>query len=78
MPEIDEALLADLRCPRSHVPLVQRGAWLYTTDPACARKYPIRNGIPVLLIEAGVEVDDEEFARTVGGLNAAPTDETTD
>ena len=67
---IDETLLADMRCPVSHAKLVQCGDWLYTTDSASRRKYPIRNGIPVLLIDAGVVVDDEEFGRAVAESSA--------
>lgn len=63
---IDEDWLADLRCPLSRSPLVRSGDWLYTTDRATRRKYPIREGIPVLLIDAGVEVTNEEFERAVG------------
>ncbi len=65
MAEIDEELLKIMECPVGHVPLVQAGDWLYSTDPETRRKYPIRNGIPILLIEESQEADPEEFDRVM-------------
>ena len=67
----NDAWLADLQCPLSKTPLVRSGDWLYSTDETTARKYPIRNGIPVLLVDAGVVVSKEEFARVVGDRTEA-------
>lgn len=61
--EIDKELLAIMVCPISRAPLVQRGDWLYSTDRDTRRKYPIRDGIPVMLIDESEEVDQEEFDR---------------
>jgi hypothetical protein len=58
---INPELLSILVCPQSHAPLVQRGEWLYSTDPATRRRYPIRDGIPVMLIEESQQVDEKEF-----------------
>jgi uncharacterized protein YbaR (Trm112 family) len=33
--------------------LVQNGAWLVCQEADCRRKYPIREGIPVMLIDEG-------------------------
>lgn len=63
---IDPKLLEIMECPVSHKPLVQRGEWLYSTDPATRRKYPIRDGIPIMLVEESAEASQEEFARAVG------------
>ncbi|MFQ5414301.1 MAG: Trm112 family protein [Phycisphaerae bacterium] len=65
MTELDRELLAILRCPQTHAPLVQVGDWLYSTDAKTRRKYPIRDGIPVMLVEESVEVDEDEFAATM-------------
>lgn len=59
-------LLAILRCPYcvsgetrkpgsdpGQLELVQDGAWLVCQEPDCGRKYPIREDIPVMLIEEG-------------------------
>jgi len=50
---LSEEFLAILACPfcKSKVELV--GNWLVCTNAECARKYPIRNDIPVMLIEEG-------------------------
>ena len=63
MNKIDEVLLKDLACPESHAPLVQVGDWLYSTDPETRRRYPIRDGIPIMLIEEAETVGPEEFER---------------
>jgi uncharacterized protein YbaR (Trm112 family) len=33
--------------------LVRDGTWLVCQEPDCGRKYPIREDIPVMLIEEG-------------------------
>jgi uncharacterized protein len=48
---IDPKLLEIMQCPVSRTPLVQVGDWLYSTDPETRRKYPIRDGIPIMLID---------------------------
>ena len=66
MAGIDERLLADLRCPLSKAPLKLVGDWLFSLDPQTRRKYPIREGIPVLLVDESMVVEQEEFDRVVG------------
>jgi len=46
---IDPALLAILACPVDHAHVRQDGAQLVC--PTCGRRYPIRDGIPVMLVE---------------------------
>ena len=60
---LDRQLLEILVCPKTHAPLVQVGEWLYSTDPADRRKYPVRDGIPIMLIEESVQVSEEEYQR---------------
>ncbi len=60
---LDPELLSILVCPASHAPLVEVGDWLYSTDPATRRRYPIREGIPIMLIDESEVVDESEFAR---------------
>lgn len=75
MPPIDAELLRILECPVAHVPLVQVGDWLYSTDRETRRKYPVRDGIPVMLVDESRTVDDEEFERAMtqtGQRSGAP------
>lgn len=45
-------LIAILRCPLTRSKLTQEGAWLVASSPSGAGlRYPIRDGIPVLLID---------------------------
>ena len=45
----DERLLTMLRCPLTHSRLRKEGDWLIAEEGGLA--YPIRDGIPVLLVE---------------------------
>ena len=65
MAKIDEELLRIMECPVAHAPLVQVGDWLYSTDPKTRHKYPIRDGIPIMLVEEAVVADPEEFERAM-------------
>lgn len=46
---IDRELLAILACPADHAPVADQGTHLVCT--ACGRRYPVRDGIPVMLVE---------------------------
>ena len=61
--ELDTELLSILVCPESKAPLVPIGDWLYSTDPATRRRYPVRDGIPIMLIDESEVVDETEFQR---------------
>ena len=55
---ISEDLLEILRCPacvRDHEGLLtyHKEAWLICQEADCGRKYPIKDDIPVMLIEEG-------------------------
>ena len=65
MPELDDDLLRILVCPQTHAPLIQAGDWLYSTDPETRRKYPIRDGLPILLIDEAESATHEEFERVM-------------
>ncbi len=77
MPVVDAELLRILVCPLSHAPLKEVGGWLYSTDAATRRRYPIRDGIPIMLIDESETVDEAEFRRVMAetgprGLNEKP------
>jgi uncharacterized protein YbaR (Trm112 family) len=60
---IDAELLQILRCPLTQSPLRQEGAYLVAEQPEGAGlRYPIREGIPVLLI------DEAELPPGVGSI----------
>ena len=48
---IDKELLAILACPACKAPVRQEGDRLLCTAPGCGLRYPIRDGIPVMLVE---------------------------
>jgi uncharacterized protein YbaR (Trm112 family) len=62
---IDPELMSILVCPQSHAPLVQIGTWLYSTDPATRRRYPVREGIPIMLIDESEVVSEAEFGQAL-------------
>ena len=73
---VSQELLEILRCPAcvsgpdrrsgddpGQLELKADGTWLVCTEPGCSRKYPIKEDIPVMLIDEGdkwvdVAVDD--------------------
>lgn len=46
---IDPQLLAILACPVDHMPVTDQETHLVCSS--CGRRYPIRDGIPVMLVE---------------------------
>jgi len=58
---IDPQLLSIMVCPVSHAPLREVGNWLVSTDPGTRRRYPIRDGIPVMLIEESEEMEPSDW-----------------
>lgn len=66
MADIKPELLEILVCPKTKAPLMQSGDWLYSTDPETRLRYPVRNGIPIMLIDEAETVDEAEFERVVG------------
>ncbi|MEK6674742.1 MAG: Trm112 family protein [Planctomycetota bacterium] len=65
MSAIDPDLLNILVCPLTHASLVQVEDWLYSTDVATRRKYPIRDGLPIMLIDQSSVADPQEFERVM-------------
>ena len=68
---VDPELLKIMVCPLARTPLVQVGDWLVSTDAKTRRKYPIRDGIPIMLIDESVEMDVAEFERMMREAGAA-------
>jgi uncharacterized protein YbaR (Trm112 family) len=56
--KLDADFLKILICPVSHCTLIQDGDYLVSTDPETRRRYPIIDGIPDLMIDDSVELDE--------------------
>jgi uncharacterized protein len=48
---IDKELLEILACPKCKAEVKLEGEKLICTNPQCGLRYPIRDGIPVMLID---------------------------
>ena len=48
---IDQALLDILACPKCKAAVKLEGGRLVCQNAACGLRYPIRNGIPIMLID---------------------------
>lgn len=67
MTGVDLGTLADLVvCPRSHSPLVADGGRLVCTDSGCRLSFPVRDGIPILLVDEATELDRDDWQAVVG------------
>ena len=63
---LDEMLLAILACPEDKGPLLYFEDEDSLYNPRLQRRYPIRNGIPVMLLDEAETVDDAEHQRLLG------------
>ncbi len=75
--KISEELLKILVCPEDKGPLELVDDGKFLLNPRNGYKYPIRNGIPVMLIEEGKKYRDPNFV-PAGGNGAAPAEETSE
>ncbi len=58
---INQKLLEILVCPKTHSPLIHLGDELISKEAKLA--YPIREGIPIMLINEARELSQEELAK---------------
>ena len=56
---IDPLLSEILVCPADHSPLDEDESESRLVCTRCGRRYPVRNGIPVMLIDEHNEVNDD-------------------
>ncbi|MEZ5892341.1 MAG: Trm112 family protein [Parvularculaceae bacterium] len=61
--EIDGKLLAILVCPQTRGPLTYDRARGELVSKKARLAYPIRDGVPIMLIDEARSLSDEEFAR---------------
>lgn len=53
---IDKELLEILACPDCKSPVVQEGDYIVcTAEEKCGKRYPIRDGIPIMLIDEAID-----------------------
>ena len=62
---LDPLLLDILACPEDKGPLVYFEDEESLYNPRLKRRYPIRGGIPVMLLDEAEQVDDAEHERLV-------------
>lgn len=65
--KISDELLKILVCPEDKGPLELVDDGKFLLNPRNGYKYPIRNGIPVMLIEEGKKYRDPNFAVNANG-----------
>jgi len=58
--DVDPELLAMLACPLDKQPVTRQGNYLVCDE--CKRHYPIRDGIPVMLIDEAVSAEQAAAA----------------
>ena len=60
---IDKDLLEILACPETKAPVVEvvegDQHWLVSTDAATRKRYPVRDGIPIMLVDEAEGGPDE-------------------
>jgi uncharacterized protein YbaR (Trm112 family) len=66
----DTALLEYLACPEDKGPLLYFADEDTLYNPRLHRRYLIRDGIPVMLIDEAISVDDTEHARLLAKAEA--------
>jgi uncharacterized protein YbaR (Trm112 family) len=67
---LDTRLLEILACPEDKGPLLYFAADDVLYNPRLHRRYEVRDGIPVMLIDEAVTVDDDEHARLMAKAEA--------
>ncbi len=67
---LDPRLLEILACPEDKGPLLYFADEQALYNPRLHRRYAVRDGIPVMLIDEAVSVDDDEDARLVAKAEA--------
>jgi uncharacterized protein YbaR (Trm112 family) len=48
---IDKKLLEILACPACQSDVIEKDGKIVCTSPKCGRRYPVKDGIPVMLVD---------------------------
>jgi uncharacterized protein YbaR (Trm112 family) len=67
---LDTRLLAVLACPEDKGPLYYLGDDEGLYNPRLHRRYEVRDGIPVMLIDEAVRVDQAEHERMIARIES--------
>lgn len=67
---LDPRLLEILACPEDKGPLLYFPDESALYNPRLRRRYPIRDGIPVMLVTEAVTLDDDEHERLMAKADA--------
>lgn len=76
MTTLDARLLAILACPQDKGPLYFLADEDALYNPRLRRRYDVRDGIPIMLVDEATSVDDPEHSRIMAKIadrNIAPT-----
>ena len=52
-------LLDILACPKCKADVTQDGDFIQCRNPACRLRYPIRDGIPIMLVDKAVAAEKQ-------------------
>jgi len=58
---VSDKLLEILACPKTKAPVVQDGEWIVSTDLETRLRYPIRDDIPVMLIDEAETMSEADW-----------------
>ena len=70
MTTIDARLLAILACPQDKGPLYFIADEDALYNPRLKRRYDVRDGIPVMLVDESITVSDEEHVRIMAKVSS--------
>jgi uncharacterized protein YbaR (Trm112 family) len=70
VPTLDPQLLAILACPEDKGPLLWFASEQSLYNPRLHRRYAVRDGIPIMLIDEAETVSDEEHQRLMAKADA--------
>ncbi len=55
---VDEKLLEILACPQCKAPVKEADGWIVCCK--CRKKYPIRDDIPIMLVEEAEDIAEDD------------------
>lgn len=70
----DASLIQDLWCcPKSHSKLVVSGDTAVCSDEGCRLQYPIKDGIPVMLVDEATALSADDWKALVATSGSSAT-----